>query len=213
MSSARKRGTHEMTAILDKIAAGELLGRRQDMPSNQLLSHALEQLLARSKRLRDTEAGNDQHAAGDVAGRPCRQRRVRPRRRRCAADLASAVAESNHAPPHLDRHRPCAVRLYRRAGADRGLRPGDHGPKHHHRHRQGATWRTCSEQQRRQIAADGAGASACSPICEVSTARTAALAHPHCEDPDFLLFARRLQRRAELRGRQRATPSDACSHP
>lgn len=47
---------HEMTAILDKIAAGELLGRRQDMLSNQLLSHALEQLLARSKRLRDTEA-------------------------------------------------------------------------------------------------------------------------------------------------------------
>ena len=47
---------HGMTAILDKIAAGELLGRRQDMASNQLLSHALEQLLARSKRLRDTEA-------------------------------------------------------------------------------------------------------------------------------------------------------------
>lgn len=47
---------HEMTAILDKVAAGELLGRRQDMASNQLLSHALEQLLARSKRLRDTEA-------------------------------------------------------------------------------------------------------------------------------------------------------------
>ena len=47
---------HEMTAILDKIAAGELLGRRQDMLSNQLLSHALEQLLARSKRQRDTEA-------------------------------------------------------------------------------------------------------------------------------------------------------------
>ncbi len=46
---------HEMTAILDKIAAGELLGRRQDMAANQLLSHALEQLLARSKRLRDTE--------------------------------------------------------------------------------------------------------------------------------------------------------------
>jgi hypothetical protein len=47
---------HEMTAILDKVAAGELLGRRQDMASNQLLSHALEQLLARSKRTRDTEA-------------------------------------------------------------------------------------------------------------------------------------------------------------
>lgn len=47
---------HEITAILDKIAAGELLGRRQDMAANQLLSHALEQLLVRSKRLRDTEA-------------------------------------------------------------------------------------------------------------------------------------------------------------
>lgn len=47
---------HEMTAILDKIAAGELLGRRQEMASNQLLSHALEQLLSRSKRQRDTEA-------------------------------------------------------------------------------------------------------------------------------------------------------------
>lgn len=47
---------HEMTAILDKVAAGELLGRRQDMAANQLLSHALEQLLSRSKRQRDTEA-------------------------------------------------------------------------------------------------------------------------------------------------------------
>ena len=47
---------HEMTAILDKVASGELLARRQDMAANQLLSHALEQLLARSKRLRDTEA-------------------------------------------------------------------------------------------------------------------------------------------------------------
>lgn len=47
---------HEATAILDKIAAGELVGRRQDTAANQLLSHALEQLLSRSKRLRDTEA-------------------------------------------------------------------------------------------------------------------------------------------------------------
>jgi hypothetical protein len=51
-----QRGYHEVTAVLDKIAAGELLGRRQDMASNQLLSHAVEQLLARSKRMRDTEA-------------------------------------------------------------------------------------------------------------------------------------------------------------
>ena len=47
---------HEITAILDKVAAGELLGRRQDMATNQLLSHTLEQLLVRSKRQRDTEA-------------------------------------------------------------------------------------------------------------------------------------------------------------
>jgi hypothetical protein len=49
-------GYHQMTAILDKVAAGDLLGRRQDMMTNQLLSHALEQLLAKSKRMRDTEA-------------------------------------------------------------------------------------------------------------------------------------------------------------
>jgi hypothetical protein len=47
---------HELTAILDKVAAGELLGRRQDMAANQLLSHAVEQLLTRGKRLRDAEA-------------------------------------------------------------------------------------------------------------------------------------------------------------
>ena len=47
---------HEITTVLDKVAGGELIGRRQDMAANQLLSHALEQLLARSKRMRDTEA-------------------------------------------------------------------------------------------------------------------------------------------------------------
>ena len=47
---------HQMTAVLDKVAAGELLARRQDMAANQLLSHALEQLLVRNKRERDTEA-------------------------------------------------------------------------------------------------------------------------------------------------------------
>ena len=51
-------GYHQVTAVLDKVAAGELLARRQDTAINQLLSHALEQLLARSKRMRDTEAGN-----------------------------------------------------------------------------------------------------------------------------------------------------------
>jgi hypothetical protein len=49
-------GYHDMTAVLDKVAVGELLARRQDMATNQLLSHALEQLLARSKRMRDTDA-------------------------------------------------------------------------------------------------------------------------------------------------------------
>jgi hypothetical protein len=47
---------HELTAELDKIAAGTLLARRQDTVANQLLSHVLEQLLARGKRERDTEA-------------------------------------------------------------------------------------------------------------------------------------------------------------
>ena len=47
---------HELTAELDKIAAGNLLARRQDNATNQLLSHVLEQLLARGKRARDTEA-------------------------------------------------------------------------------------------------------------------------------------------------------------
>lgn len=47
---------HQMTSVLDKVAAGELLARRQDNATNQLLSHTLEQLLARGKRLRDTEA-------------------------------------------------------------------------------------------------------------------------------------------------------------
>lgn len=47
---------HEMTAVLDKIAAGELLARRQDTATNQLLSYVLEQLLVRAKSSRDTEA-------------------------------------------------------------------------------------------------------------------------------------------------------------
>jgi len=46
---------HQLTTVLDKVAAGELVGRRQDTATNQLLSHALEQLLAQSKRRRDTE--------------------------------------------------------------------------------------------------------------------------------------------------------------
>jgi hypothetical protein len=49
-------GTNELTATLDKVAAGALIARRQDMAANQLLTHALEQLLIRGKRLRDAEA-------------------------------------------------------------------------------------------------------------------------------------------------------------
>jgi hypothetical protein len=48
-------GYHETTAVLDKVAAGQLVARRADMATNQLLSHVLEQLLARSKRQRDSE--------------------------------------------------------------------------------------------------------------------------------------------------------------
>lgn len=47
---------HEMTATLDKVAAGALIARRQDAATNQLLTHALEQLLVRAKRVRDSEA-------------------------------------------------------------------------------------------------------------------------------------------------------------
>lgn len=46
---------HELTALLDKVAAGTLIARRQDNVMNQLLSHVLEQLLVRGKRVRDTE--------------------------------------------------------------------------------------------------------------------------------------------------------------
>ena len=48
--------SHEMTAVLDKVAAGSLIARQQDMATNQLLSSALKQMLARSKQLRDSEA-------------------------------------------------------------------------------------------------------------------------------------------------------------
>jgi hypothetical protein len=57
---------HELTAILDKVAAGELLGRRQDMAANQLLSHALEALLVRGKRLRDSDVANMNIRLGEL---------------------------------------------------------------------------------------------------------------------------------------------------
>lgn len=71
-------GYHDTTAILDKIAAGELLGRRQDMAANQLLSHVLEQLLARSKRQRDSEvAAMNMRIGGLRDGRTAGQSVVR----------------------------------------------------------------------------------------------------------------------------------------
>jgi hypothetical protein len=68
---------HEMTAVLDKVAAGELLARRQDMATNQLMSHALEQLLARSKRMRDTEAATmNMRLLGMRSGRAAGERLI-----------------------------------------------------------------------------------------------------------------------------------------
>lgn len=61
---------HELTAILDKVAAGELLGRRQDTATNQLLSHALEQLLIRGKRVRDSEVASMNMRLGDLRDGP-----------------------------------------------------------------------------------------------------------------------------------------------
>ena len=85
-------GYHEMTAVLDKVAAGELLGRRQDMASNQLLSHALEQLLARSKRLRDTEATTMNMQLVTWRDGRAVERGDGGRSRGCAPNLAPAVA-------------------------------------------------------------------------------------------------------------------------
>ena len=59
-------GEHEMTAILDKVAAGALIGRREDMAANQLLADTLEQLLVRNKRLRDTEAATMNMRLGGI---------------------------------------------------------------------------------------------------------------------------------------------------
>lgn len=47
---------HQQTAILDRINAAEVIARRQDTATNQLLSHLLEQLLVTNKRERDAEA-------------------------------------------------------------------------------------------------------------------------------------------------------------
>ena len=61
------RGIHEMTAILDKISAGELLARRQDMATNQLLSHALEAAVGAKQTGARHRGRDDQHAADDLA--------------------------------------------------------------------------------------------------------------------------------------------------
>jgi hypothetical protein len=51
-------GMHQLTAIVDKVAAAQLVNRRSDMAGNQLLSHVLEQQIAGNKRKRDAEAAN-----------------------------------------------------------------------------------------------------------------------------------------------------------
>ena len=58
---------HEMTAVLDKIAAGELLARRQDMAGNQLLIPC-PRTTPRAEQARARHGGrHHQHAAHDVA--------------------------------------------------------------------------------------------------------------------------------------------------
>ena len=86
---------HEMTAILDKVAAGELLGRRQDMAANQLLSHALEQLLSRSKRQRDTEAATINMQLTTWRDGQRGEPRIRRGNGRRAANVASALRRSS----------------------------------------------------------------------------------------------------------------------
>jgi len=60
---------HQQTAILDRLAATEIVARRQDTAANQLLSHLVEQALVQNKRQRDAEAvvmnmhiNSEQHA-------------------------------------------------------------------------------------------------------------------------------------------------------
>jgi hypothetical protein len=47
---------HYQTAILDRINAAQVIARRQDTSTNQLISHLVEQSLVQTKRERDTEA-------------------------------------------------------------------------------------------------------------------------------------------------------------
>jgi hypothetical protein len=55
---SRLPGMHQLTAIVDKVAATQLVNRRSDMAGNQLLSNVLEQQIATNKRKRDAEAAN-----------------------------------------------------------------------------------------------------------------------------------------------------------
>jgi hypothetical protein len=47
---------HYLTAVLDKLTGSEMIARRQTTAENQVLSHALELLILRTKRDRDAEA-------------------------------------------------------------------------------------------------------------------------------------------------------------
>lgn len=47
---------HQETAILDRINAAQVIARRQDAVTNQLMSHLVEQWLVTNKRERDAEA-------------------------------------------------------------------------------------------------------------------------------------------------------------
>ena len=79
----------------------------EDMAANQLLSHVLEQLLARSKRQRDSEAAAMNMRLGRSSRRTrCRAQR-RPRRRERSAYLAPAVGEELMMNSSPRRHRPC----------------------------------------------------------------------------------------------------------
>ena len=71
---------HELTALLDKVAAGALLARRQDNATNQLLSHVLEQLLVRGQAHAGHRNGRDEHAAREPARRPPGRRQPDQRR-------------------------------------------------------------------------------------------------------------------------------------
>jgi len=61
-----RRAYHYPTAILDKISGAEVIGRNQDMATNQLTSHLLEQLLNEAKVQRDADADTMNLRLGDI---------------------------------------------------------------------------------------------------------------------------------------------------